>query len=103
MAEQFKNRKPLHRCLSYLEYRALPEPLQDEYLDWCQVQFECERARILYERQGGLKGLARKEAQQEVDWFQRVTTWSFLHAYIPMKRSDKHLNSQEMFNRVETY
>lgn len=92
-----------HRCLTYLEYNKLPQKIQDEYLDWCQTQFELERARINFERQGGLKGSARRKAQQEVDWFKRTTTWSYLHAYIPTKRRNVLLSRQEMFSEIGTY
>ncbi|QLQ80479.1 hypothetical protein HG537_0D04790 [Torulaspora globosa] len=103
MDEFNTNKTPIYRCLTYLEYSKLPPKLQDHYLNYCQAQFELERARILFERQGGLKGSAKRKAQQEVDWFKRTTTWSYLHAYIPLKRTDRLLTSQEMFNQVGSY
>ncbi|QLL32221.1 hypothetical protein HG536_0C03900 [Torulaspora globosa] len=103
MTEVTSNKAPTYPCLTYLEYSRLPPKLQDDYLNCCQAQFERERARILFERQGGLKGSAKRKAQQEVDWFKRTTTWSYLHAYIPLKRNDRLLTSQEMFNRVGSY
>ncbi|CCE91888.1 uncharacterized protein TDEL_0D03040 [Torulaspora delbrueckii] len=89
-------------CFSYLEYSRLPPAVQEQYLDWCQNQFENEREMILFERQGGVQGLASRKAQEEVDWLQRITVWSYLHAYIPNNRGDHRFLSQEMFNKVKS-
>lgn len=85
--------------LTYLEYCKLPSTLQDEYLTWNQKQFQIERERIQLERQGGVEGLAKKKGMQEVDFFNRVTTWSYLHAYTPQyKIKDKKSLIFDMFN-----
>lgn len=86
--------------LSYMQYSAMSPELQNDYLDWCQAQFEIEWARLQFERQGGINGLARKKAQQEVDWIERVTTWSYLQAYIPNDRQFKNFSSNSMYNHA---
>lgn len=102
------SKRRLFGNLTYLEYCKLSPNIQDEYLDWSQWLFEIEWKRIQFERQGGIEGLAKKKAGQEVDYLNRVTTWSYLHAYIPQNRcSNKYkcLIDSEMFrsSNVQNY
>ena len=75
--------------ITYMQYKSLPPEIQDEYLDWAQEQWEKQWAQLQFERQGGVSGIAKKKAEQEVQWLERVTTWSCLHAYIPRNRCRK--------------
>lgn len=87
--------------ITYLQYKRLPPAIQDQYLEWAQEQWEEQWAQIQFERQGGISGIAKKKAEQEVEWLERVTTWSYLHAYMPRV---KHRNSSKvnhpMYNSV---
>ncbi|AQZ11620.1 (ZYRO0G11176g) [Zygosaccharomyces parabailii] len=77
--------------LTYMQYKKLPAKLQEEYLDWSQAQWEEQWAQLQFERQGGVSGMARKKAEEQVQWLERVTTWSYLHAYtsrIKLRKSE---------------
>ncbi|CAI4602641.1 CNT_collapsed_G0035460.mRNA.1.CDS.1 [Saccharomyces cerevisiae] len=64
---------------------------------WLYVKrFEQETERIAFDRQGGVPGIARKFAQEEVAWFDRVTTWSYMNAYIPSYRRRRNLLKIDM-------
>lgn len=75
--------------VTYMQYKSLPPEIQDEYLEWAQTEWEKKWKQLEFERQGGISGIARDKAEQEVKWLERVTTWSYLHAYIPLNSCRK--------------
>ncbi|GAV55836.1 hypothetical protein ZYGR_0AY02290 [Zygosaccharomyces rouxii] len=87
--------------ITYMQYKSLPPEIQDEYLEWAQREWEKQWAQLQFERQGGISGIAKKKAEQEVKWLERVTTWSYLHAYTPRVRCRKSSRvCQSMYNSV---
>lgn len=94
-----------YKEITYQQYLQLQPDQQEKYLALCQKDFERETERIAFERQGGVPGIARKVAQEEVAWFDRVTTWSYMNAYIPKYRRRRNLFRINMMRipNVEEY
>ncbi|CAI4588556.1 AQG_2a_G0035620.mRNA.1.CDS.1 [Saccharomyces cerevisiae] len=94
--EHIQMKTVYYKEITYQQYLQLQPEQQEKYLALCQKDFEQETERIAFDRQGGVPGIARKFAQEEVAWFDRVTTWSYMNAYIPSYRRRRNLLKIDM-------
>ncbi|CAI4045718.1 hypothetical protein SKDZ_12G0680 [Saccharomyces kudriavzevii ZP591] len=85
-----------YKEITHQQYLQLQPDQQEKYLTLCQKDFERETERIAFERQGGVPGIAKKVAQNEVAWFDRITTWSYMNAYIPKYSRKRNLFKIDM-------
>ena len=76
------------------DFHGLPANVQDMYLSWSKRQFEKERAAFLYEKAGGVTGLARMNALQELSSLEDSFGPSWIPAYrCNTRRSDRLMSS----------
>ena len=75
--------------LTYLQYKSLSDLDQDQYLNWSQFVVDLETQRIAFERNGGVPGLAKKEAIAALKYLNAVNTWSYLNCHFPTYRKNQ--------------
>lgn len=87
------------RSMTINEFYDLPENVQDRYLTWSKEQFERERAQILFERAGGVPGIARTKAMTEIAWLETIMVWSWAPAHISsFRKTERRSEGLSIYN-----